>query len=259
MAYCDAMKMRGRVAGVSYLSAESLSTVTVVLTHRSPTLTSPRTLDAQLSKVCADGSFEFPSVRTGPYRIFVVAGATPLPPRPEELLSYELIIDGRDYSRQNCPAIGVDIIDKDINGIELKLPKVVFGRVTMENGGSLPVKNYDSSIQFDVEPRWYPDFQIEVRGYRKSNTSWAFPIDYWIDEMTPNLNGLFSLDSDHLLLKRDDTVRVRGLPPGYFVKSMSYGPIHVLKSKLKLDGPRTAEILITLAKSDRVSKRRLRS
>jgi len=45
-------------------------------------------------------------------------------------------------------------------------------------------------------------------------------------------------------------VSLRAVPRGYQLKSIMYGPIDLLKARLKIDGPVTWEIIVRLTKTN---------
>jgi hypothetical protein len=173
--------------------------------------TPAQTLDADVN---ADGSFRITGVRPGPYLVRL------------------LPINNGFRSDNPYPAQAVFVGDRDITGFLLSGPVIVMGRVEIEGGGRVPVS------PLNLLPETASVGNIEIRPGAAAATGSAL------------MSGRV----------RPDHTFVVGVPPGeyrlsprfasdYSVRSISYGGINLLQDSLKVSGPSTNEIVVTLARA----------
>ena len=113
----------------------------------------------------------------------------------------------------------------DITGIEVKVPIAARGRVVVlgEPRAQVPLLN----VRNVYDPG-------QTGGARGSTTLQRIT--------TVRPDGSFTLD----VVFGDQNISVLNLPPSFSVKSITYGPMDLLKGPLQVTGPLTSEILVTL-------------
>jgi beta-lactamase regulating signal transducer with metallopeptidase domain len=138
--------------------------------------------------VPSDGSFEFRKVTSGRYNLRLDPAATVA-----------------------VPIITVE--DKDIAGLELTAPRMVVGRVVVEDGSTLPVQPAPLTT--------HPGALVTVQARRSTGRMSAVGVRADGTFLLVNLDGEFE-------------IRPSVLPMGYWVKSMTFGETDLTTSKLRI-------------------------
>jgi hypothetical protein len=145
----------------------------------------------QMAEVNSDGSFEFSRVAPGKY------------------LAELRILDGTTLSEE------VVVVDKDVSGVELSVPKIleIAGKVILEGGGDVP------AFFFRMERPAFGRMTYSAR---------------------PDRDGSFKAN-----LPEGMHITIQGFNPNkYTLKSVTYGSVDLLKDPLKAGG---SEMIITFA------------
>ena len=193
------VKVRGRVTG---LSVEGIAASGVSLVNGSIVQAAPQ------ATLANDGSFEFPMVLPGTYRLNL------LPPSTERFAIPPVSV--------NVPAGRGDVSD-----LVIALPsmKRVSGRIIWEGDGPRPPIGF-------------------VLG--NSSTQAQLP--------RADANGRFSI----LAPEGEQPISLRAIPPGYILKSFSYGATDLVTNPLKVSTTDTAELQVVLTPANASSWVRVR-
>ena len=151
------------------------------------------------------GKFEFPRISPG---------------------SYNLLTSFATYRTR------IEVGDRDLSDIEVKLPPFLVGRVVVEDGGSLPVE--PNAVNPD------PSALVRFQARRITGT-----LDRSLNRTPVLANGwtVFFLPEGEYQLS------LAMLPLGYYVKSMVHGKVNLLESILSVTKDTTNEIQVTLTKT----------
>ena len=189
-------------------------------------LTSPVYVGGLNTPVKLDGSFEFPSVYPGNYVALVnsptLINGTTLGVAPQAALSP---IGGIGIPGVGAAGIPVVVTDSNITGLNLSMARqhTINGRVEVQGGGPLP--------------RFQLTFPTPTTSPGLGTTT--------VLVLSPQPNGTFRF----ALPEGERSVGVGQLPPGYAVKSITYGTVDLREAPIKIEASQpTSELRVILEK-----------
>jgi hypothetical protein len=170
----------------------------------------------------------------GTLSVLSSSGSYDTPLNPDGSFTFLKVIPGSYQARFSGPGINasaaVVVVDKDIAGIEISVPKDTPGRVVVEGGGPAPRMNL-------------PLTMLAAAGAAPPAATTTLAI-------TPQIDGGFRVA---LPIGDRHIGSPAGLPAGYSVKSIMYGSADLLKDPLKVTANDSADLVITLAVSGTAS------
>ncbi len=144
---------------------------------------------------------------------------------PDGTFAFPKVLQGTYTARLTVPGIAataatttVVVTNKDVTGVEISVPHVISGIVTVDGGGPIP--------RFTLP--------LSAVGTGAGTTSVA---------ITPQADGSFRAT---IPLGERKVGAPTGLPAGYTAKSVMYGTTDLLKDTLKVTEADSAELAITL-------------